>query len=289
MIVEYIRIRSWSISPRRSKLPTLGRRPAGAGASVRRLRAAQLVVDALRRPPQRHRRTSVGSFERLGLIDRDLIPDVFDDHALHLFSSTRVLQYNTGVDGKRRAGRTRDSQIDVRVLTVAKRHLAHNGYDGMSISAIALEAGTTRQALYRRWPTKADLAAAAVTSIEDPATPAVTQQDPLAALIAELQDFVRGASIPGRMSLVGAMLQDTADPAVVERYQAQVIAPRRERIMGILRNAQHLELIDHDADLDVAATMCTGSWYGRALAGDPPPPDWPRRAATLVWRAVGGR
>ena len=37
--------------------------------------------------------------------------------------------------------------------------------------------------------------------------------------------------------------------------------------MGILRNAQHLELIDHDADLDVAATMCTGSWYGRALAG----------------------
>jgi hypothetical protein len=95
--------------------------------------------------------------------------------------------------------------------------------------------------------------------------------------------------MPGRMSLVGAMLQETADPGVVERYRARVIAPRRERIMGILRTAQQLELVDRDADLDVAVTMCTGSWYGRALAGDPPPPDWPQRAAALVWRAVGGR
>ena len=94
--------------------------------------------------------------------------------------------------------------------------------------------------------------------------------------------------MPGRMSLVGAMLQETADPGVVARYQARVIAPRRARITGILREAQRLDLIDRDADLEVAVTMCTGSWYGRALAGDPPPPDWPRRAAALVWRAVGG-
>jgi AcrR family transcriptional regulator len=193
------------------------------------------------------------------------------------------------VYSNRRVGRTRDSAIDTRVLTVAKRHLARNGYDGMSISAIAQEAGTTRQALYRRWPTKADLAAAAVGSIEDPPVPPATQADPLAALVAELRDFVRGVSIPGRMSLVGAMLQETADPRVVERYQARVIAPRRERIMGILRTAQQLNLVDRDADLEVAVTMCTGSWYGRALAGHPPPDDWPRRAAALVWRAVGGR
>jgi AcrR family transcriptional regulator len=193
------------------------------------------------------------------------------------------------VDWNRRVGRARDRQIDVRVLTVAKEHLARNGYAGMSISAIAQEAGTTRQALYRRWPTKAELATAAVGSIEDPATAPVTQQDPLAALTAELADFVRGVSMPGRMSLVGAMLQETVDPGIVERYRARVIAPRRERIMGILRTAQQLELVDRDADLEVAVTMCTGSWYGRALAGDPPPADWPRRAAALVWRAVGGR
>jgi AcrR family transcriptional regulator len=207
---------------------------------------------------------------------------------IHLFASSRLLQYNTGVYLKGRVGRTRDTAIDARVLTVAKRHLSRDGYEGMSISAVAQEAGTTRQALYRRWPTKADLAAAAIGSIEDPGTPDTPHDGPLAALVAELEDFVRGISMPGRMSLVGAMLQETADPGVVERYQARVIAPRRTRIMGILRDAQRLELIDRDADLEVAVTMCTGSWYGRALAGDPPPSDWPWRAAALVWRAVGG-
>jgi hypothetical protein len=56
-----------------------------------------------------------------------------------------------------------------------------------------------------------------------------------------------------------------------------------------LERAQRLGLIDADADLEVAVTMCTGSWYARALAGSALPQNWPRRTATLIWRAVGGR
>ena len=84
------------------------------------------------------------------------------------------------------------------------------------------------------------------------------------------------------------MLQDSTAPEARTRYQAQVIAPRRQRIRAILERAQSLGLIDADADLGVAVTMGTGSWYARALAGDEPPADWPGRAAVLVWRAVGG-
>ncbi len=39
--------------------------------------------------------------------------------------------------------------------------------------------------------------------------------------------------------------------------------------------AQELELVDADADLDVAITMGTGWWDGRSLTGDPPPPRRP--------------
>jgi Tetracyclin repressor-like, C-terminal domain len=84
------------------------------------------------------------------------------------------------------------------------------------------------------------------------------------------------------------MLQDSTAPEARERYQALVIAPRRRRLRVILERAQQLGLIDADADLDVAVTMCTGSWYARALAGDDPPPNWPARTASLVWRAAGG-
>jgi AcrR family transcriptional regulator len=157
----------------------------------------------------------------------------------------------------------------------------------MSLAAIAHEARTTRQALYRRWPTKASLAAAAMTTPVDAAT-ASTSEDPLADLAAELANFERGVSRAGRLSLVGTMLQDSTAPEALNRYRTQVVAPRRGRLRAILEHARHLGLIDLDADLDVAVTMCTGSWYARALSGSPPPPNWPTRTAALVWRAVGG-
>lgn len=188
---------------------------------------------------------------------------------------------------KRGPGRARDPQIDARVLAVAHRHLSTLGYEAMSLAAVAQEAGTTRQALYRRWPDKAGLAAdallAAAVAKPKPASP-----DPLADLTAELADFQRGVSLPGRLSLVGTMLQDATAAEARARYQAKVIAPRRARIRAILERARQLGLIDADADLAVAVTLCTGSWYARALAGDRPPRNWPARTARLVWRAVGG-
>jgi AcrR family transcriptional regulator len=157
----------------------------------------------------------------------------------------------------------------------------------MSLAAVAHEARTTRQALYRRWPDKASLSAAALQSAVD-AVPAEASEDPLADLTAELADFQRGVSRPGRLSLVGTMLQESTAPQLRARYRAEVIAPRRRRIRAILRRAQQLGLIDPDADLQIAVTLGTGSWYALALAISTPPPRWPERTAALVWRAVGG-
>ncbi|MFS1298666.1 TetR/AcrR family transcriptional regulator [Streptosporangium longisporum] len=186
-------------------------------------------------------------------------------------------------------GRARDSAIDDRVLAVAARHLSRYGYAAMSLSAVAEEAGTTRQALYRRWPGKADLAAAVIATLEDEEDRDSPATDPFTALVAELADFQRGVSMPGRLSLVGTMLQDTTDPDVRARYRARVVAPRRARLLAVLETARRLGRIDAEADLEVALTMCTGSWYGRELAGAPLPPRWPERTAALVWRALGGR
>jgi AcrR family transcriptional regulator len=185
------------------------------------------------------------------------------------------------------SGRARDPGIDSRVVAAAARQLASLGYEGMTVAAVAEEAGTTRQAVYRRWPGKAELAAAALAAFADLATGTETA-DPYGDLLAELADFQQGVSRPGRMSLVGAMLQDGVEDSVRTRYQAQIVAPRRRRLRLIFERAQRLGMIDADADLEVALTLCTGSWYARALAGAAPPPNWPPRTAALVWRAVGG-
>ncbi|MGH9027609.1 MAG: TetR/AcrR family transcriptional regulator [Acidimicrobiia bacterium] len=184
-------------------------------------------------------------------------------------------------------GRARDPRIDTRVLEVAARHLAAYGFEGMSVAAIAEEADTTRQAVYRRWSGKAELASAAMAAVTEEPARAKTA-DPFADLVAELADFQRGVSLPGRLSLVGTMLQDSVETRVRARYRAQVIAPRRRRLRDILERSRRLGLIDADADVDVAVTMSTGSWYARALAGSPSPRNWPQRTAALIWRAVGG-
>ncbi|MER6943723.1 TetR/AcrR family transcriptional regulator [Nonomuraea sp. NPDC000554] len=188
----------------------------------------------------------------------------------------------------RRTGRARDASIDDRILAVARRHLSVYGYERMSLAAVAQEAGTTRPALYRRWPGKAELAAAAVATMEEHGQDAATG-DPFADLVAELVHFQKAVTRPGRMSLVGTMLQETTTPDVLARYRARVIAPRRRRLHAILDTARRMGLIDAEADLEIAITLCTGSWYARALAEDEPPERWPRRTAALVWRAVGGR
>lgn len=187
-------------------------------------------------------------------------------------------------------GRARDQRIDANALAVAGRHLALHGFEAMSLAAIAEEAGTTRQALYRRWPTKSDLAAAAVVAMHDTIAPIAPDGhgDPFVDLVAELTDFQRGVSRPGRVSLVGTMLQDSTEADALARYRQRIVAPRRRRLRGILVRARDLGLIDADADLEVAVTMCTGSWYARALGGARPPARWPQRTATLVWRALGG-
>jgi tetracycline repressor-like protein len=112
--------------------------------------------------------------------------------------------------------------------------------------------------------------------------------DPFHDLVAELRSFQRGVSRGSRMSLVGTMLQDTTDSGLRARYRQDVIAPRRRRLRAMLERAREAGTIDAGADLDVAVTMLTGSWYARALAGDPVPERWPERAVALVWRALGG-
>jgi len=192
-------------------------------------------------------------------------------------------------EGSPRAGvgRARDASIDDRVLAATARQLAASGYEALSVAAVAEEAGTTRQALYRRWPGKAALAAAAMADVADRSRANETA-DPFADLVRELADFRRGVSRPGRLSLVGTMLQDSVDPDVRARYRAQVIAPRRQRLRAILERARQGGLIDEDADVEIAITMAVGSWYARALAGDPPPRNWPQRCAQVLWCAVGG-
>lgn len=157
----------------------------------------------------------------------------------------------------------------------------------MSVVAVAREAGTSRQALYRRWPTKADLATAAIAGLSR-ADDRPDTDDPYADLVSELRAFHVGVTRPNGISMVGSMLQDGTDAELRALYRERIVAPRRRRLRHILGRAAAAGLLATDADLDHAVAACTGIFYALHLTGRRIPRTWPERTAAFVWRGLGG-
>ena len=182
-------------------------------------------------------------------------------------------------------GRRRDDTIDARVLGVTSRHLAERGFAGLSIAAIADEACTTRQALYRRWPTKERLVADAIRRSGDQAV-AVVSANPRADLELELAAWIE-LGAPAGLAMAGAMLATETPDDTRDCYREHVLAPRRQRMLDILVHAQALGKVDRGADVEGAVGVAIGSAYVAHLSGVIDT-NWPARTAALLWRAVGG-
>jgi len=189
------------------------------------------------------------------------------------------------MQARRPPGRPRDVAIDERVLEVTRKQLAELGYEGLSLTAVAAAAGTTRPALYRRWPGKAELTTAAVSALAE-RDQALLSGDPFEDLVRELEAFQRGVTRPDGLSLVGTMLQRSTDPQLLRLYRERVVAPRRRRLRRLLEHAVAAGDVP-GGDLDLAVASLTGSFYALALAGRVPS-RWAQRAAAHAWRALGG-
>jgi AcrR family transcriptional regulator len=119
-------------------------------------------------------------------------------------------------------GRPRDPRIDGAVLRATVELLGEFGYPGLLVSAIAERAGTSKPAIYRRWPGKAHLVHEAVFPIGD-----ATAIPETGSLAGDMREMVRRtaevlttpaarAALPG---LVGEMAADlTLHSALLERF-----------------------------------------------------------------------
>jgi AcrR family transcriptional regulator len=173
------------------------------------------------------------------------------------------------------------------VLDETIRQLGRDGFAGLSLASVAAGAGTSRPAIYRRWPNKESLVVDAICRLAQ-VDPPVAGEDCFSALVTELEHFRHCITMAGSLPVAGLMLTDGVDDAIRQRYQEEIVAPRRSRIRACLQRAVSEGRLDADADLAIASTFLTGSWYSFALTGAQPPDDWAPRTAALVWRACGG-
>jgi AcrR family transcriptional regulator len=122
-------------------------------------------------------------------------------------------------------GRPRDTRIDSAVLDAAAELLGEVGYADLTVAAIAERAGTSRPAVYRRWPTLAHLvheAAFRDSVTREPRRTGVLDED--------VRELVRTTAelltTPlARVAVPGLMAEASADPTLharlLERFSSQ--------------------------------------------------------------------
>src|SRR5258705_12386053 len=120
------------------------------------------------------------------------------------------------------AGRPRDGQIDEAVLRATLELLESDGYMKLSIAKIAERAGTSKPAIYRRWPSKAHLVHEAVFPLSD-----ATELPDTGSLAGDVREMMRRtvnvlttpapiAALPGLVAEMAAAL--TWHTAFLERF-----------------------------------------------------------------------
>jgi AcrR family transcriptional regulator len=167
----------------------------------------------------------------------------------------------------RPSGRPRLARIDDAVLRTTLRHLAERGYAGMSINAIAAELGVSKPTIYLRWPSKIDLATAAVTSLYVDQPDAATG-DVRTDLIAHVKSVKRVHDTVG-VGLTGSMLaEQRSNPALMAVFRERAVRPSRQRARRILQAGIRQGVVRADADVNAAVDMLVGALYAAYVAGD---------------------
>lgn len=128
----------------------------------------------------------------------------------------------SSVDKGPGAGRPRDPRIDAAILKAAAELVVEVGYSNLSLAAVAERAGTTKTALYRRWPSKAELVHEAAFSVPPTAVtaPPGDVAGDLRAMMAGARDAftspVVRAALPGLIADMAGNAELTA--RILERF-----------------------------------------------------------------------
>jgi AcrR family transcriptional regulator len=194
----------------------------------------------------------------------------------------------TGNGGEHRTpGRPREPHTDERILDAAFRLMAQQGFVRMSMDAVAAEAGVTKPTVYRRWPSKIELAMGALVAYCDNSRPPVvgeTRTD----LIAEMEHFRQAILRPYGMSLLGTVLAEEHEtPELLAAFRQYLVAPRRQALAAILEAARTRAELPADADLGLAVNMLVGTLYAQYLAATPFAEDWSARVVDAVLASLG--
>ena len=184
-------------------------------------------------------------------------------------------------------GRPRDPRIDDAVLRATAALIGSTGYADLSVDAIARRAGTSKPAIYRRWPSKAHLVHEAVfpideaTELPDTGSLAGDVREMMRRTVAVLTTPAARAALPG---LVGEMATDlTLHTALLDRFGDILSRGLTERLAAA---AARGEVRPQVTAADVVEALAGITFLALLTRGTALDDAWVERAATFITRGI---
>jgi AcrR family transcriptional regulator len=184
-------------------------------------------------------------------------------------------------------GRPRDPRIDNAVLGATVELLGKSGYADLSVEAIAKRAGTSKPAIYRRWPSKAHLVHEAVFPMTE-----ATELPDTGSLAGDVREMVRRTADvlttpAARAALPGLVAEMATDPTLhaklLERFGRVLSQGLTDRLDDAMSRAEvrpdvaAADMVEAIAGITLMALITRGQAITDA---------WVERTATLITKGI---
>jgi AcrR family transcriptional regulator len=147
--------------------------------------------------------------------------------------------------------------------------LAESGYSGLSPGAVAARAGVDRATVYRRWPTRARLAADAVMDLAQDAVRVPNTGHPpsdLRTFAAEIADLL---AAPGTVRLVAALAVARAEDPELRDLAATFWRTRFDAAAPLFRDASRDRNVSPELIDRAIETLIAPLHFRALLSGQP--------------------
>ncbi len=184
---------------------------------------------------------------------------------------------------RRPPGRPRNEEADREIIAATLRLLAEQGYERMSVEAVAAEAEVTRATVYRRYASKPELVCAALGAypdVHDLSEP-TDVRDFLVHAMTAFRDGVRECDGVAICSTL--YLNRHQHPEMLDEFARRVVEPRQARVRAVLDAGVEHGSLRPGLDTGMIVSMLFGAGISRMLIGQDLPKTWPEQVVDAVW------
>ncbi len=188
---------------------------------------------------------------------------------------------------RRGRGRPRDPETDKRILGAAANLMLARGFDKMTVDDVAAEASVGKATVYRRWPSKDDLAVAAMEqlfSLEIPEPDTGSIVTDLRQTYRDVLAFVN--TTEGRAFIRMSIAESIRDPRIAALYRESSVR-REELTRRTFERAIERGEVRSDVDLDSALQWLGGLFAYRVITDRPlPAPEDADKLVDLMLKGI---